>query len=298
MYFIPKGPLYHAVKGVVPSPEFSGSMLADTLKAFGLVQYTRVGSKLKINGINIDIPGLKAAEGGLQILDSILTEYTVTTTTTTMPTLSKEKECYRVWCEVARPRLSLSVCGGPCDARTFSELAYLECKKAWENANEENVELDPQECSKLNILSTTAVPSATTEHLSQPASHKKELEAMGISIQEQLAENNDNLAKIATTTVSSKSAAVAASPQSQAPIDTQQTLDEKDKTQTSDATAAVTAQTSSTPPTSTETSNNDPSNEPAHANQLSELGIETDVDAVDMAAATHNDSSSGEFLEF
>ena len=152
--------------------------------------------------------------------------------------------------------------------------------------------------SNAGNLSTTAVPSATTEHTSQPASHKKELEEMGISIQEHLAENNANLAKTATTTVSSKSAAVAASPQSQAAIDTQQTLVEKDKAQTSGTTAAVTAQTSSRPLTSTETSNNDPSNTPAHANQLSELGIETDVDAVDMAAATHNDSSSGEFLEF
>ena len=153
VYFVPIGPFYHAVKGVVPSPEFSGSMLADTLKAFALVQYTRVGSKLKINGIDIDTPGLKAAEGGLQILDSILTEYTVTTTTTT-PT-SKEKECYRVWCEAARPRLSLTLCGGPCDARTFTDFAYLECKKEWEDAGEANEELNPQECSKSSTTSTT-----------------------------------------------------------------------------------------------------------------------------------------------
>ena len=156
----PIGPFYHAVKGMVPSPVFSGSVVADTLQAGALVQYTRVGTKVKVNDIDINSPVLPAAEGGLQILDAILTEYTSTSTATT---LSKEMECYRVWCEAARPRLAESICKGVCDSSTFNAMAYAVCKQAWKEANQTKVQLDPQECSKSTTTTTTTTTlDATT----------------------------------------------------------------------------------------------------------------------------------------
>ena len=146
-------------------------------------------------------------------------------------------------------------------------------------------------------LVPTAVQSAKNKDASQ---HTKELEEMGITMQEHPAHHNDTIPQTVTTALTSESAVEAAALRPELSIDEQKTLIVKGTGHTTDVAAAVMAETSK-PDVLTEASDNDPLDTSPHANQLSELGIETDVNAdLDIAVTANNDSSSasGEFLEF